>query len=52
MSNNSRNRDVSDNRSNIRSQSKDNEEDKSDQDREVRCFECEGYGHYRTECPN
>ncbi|MCI61986.1 keratin type I cytoskeletal 9-like, partial [Trifolium medium] len=22
------------------------------QDREVRCFECEGYGHYKTECPN
>jgi hypothetical protein len=46
MSNNNRNRDVPNKPSNIKSQSKDREED------QIRCFECEGYGHYIIECHN
>jgi ribosome-associated translation inhibitor RaiA len=51
-SNNSRNKDVSDKLYNIISQDKNKEEEKSDQDKEVRCPECEGHGHYNTECHN
>jgi ribosome-associated translation inhibitor RaiA len=51
-SNNSRNKDVSDKLYNIISQDKNKEEEKSDQDKEVGCPECEGHGHYNTECHN
>ncbi|MCH82421.1 gag-protease polyprotein, partial [Trifolium medium] len=43
---------VPDKTSNIRSQSKVKDEDNSDQDKGVRCFECEGFGHIRSECPS
>ncbi|WJX72422.1 hypothetical protein P8452_56307 [Trifolium repens] len=43
---------VPDKRSNIKSQGKSKEEDTSEQNKEVRCFECEGKGHIRPECPN
>jgi hypothetical protein len=37
--------------SNIRSQSKPKEYNNSEQDRGVSCFECEGFGHIKFECP-
>ncbi|KAK2396393.1 gag-protease polyprotein [Trifolium repens] len=43
---------VPDKRSNIKSQGKSKEENTSEQNKEVRCFECEGFGHIRPECPN
>jgi hypothetical protein len=43
---------VPDKMSNIRSQSKVKDEDNSYQDKGVRYFECESFGHIRTECPN
>jgi hypothetical protein len=43
---------VPDKMSNIGSQSKVKDEDNSYQDKGVRYFECESFGHIRTECPN
>ncbi|KAK2402591.1 gag-protease polyprotein [Trifolium repens] len=43
---------VPDKRSNIKTQGKTKEENTSEQNKEVRCFECEGFGHIRPECPN
>ncbi|KAK2374648.1 gag-protease polyprotein [Trifolium repens] len=43
---------VPDKRSNIKTQGKTKEENTSKQNKEVRCFECEGFGHIRPECPN
>jgi hypothetical protein len=42
---------VPDKTSNIRSLGKPKEDNFSEQDREVRCFECERIGHIRPECP-
>jgi hypothetical protein len=42
---------VPDKTSNIRSLGKPKEDNFSEQDMEVRCFECEGIGHIRPECP-
>ncbi|MCI10091.1 gag-protease polyprotein [Trifolium medium] len=36
---------------NIKPQSKLKDEDNSNQDKGIRCFECEGFGHLRPECP-
>ncbi|KAK2436765.1 gag-protease polyprotein [Trifolium repens] len=43
---------VPDKRSNIKSQGKTKKENTSEQNKEVRCFECEGFGHIRPECLN
>ncbi|MCI24216.1 gag-protease polyprotein, partial [Trifolium medium] len=43
---------IPDKMSNIKSQSKIKDEDSSDQYKGIRCFECEGFGHIRPECPN
>ncbi|WJX67455.1 beta-glucosidase [Trifolium repens] len=43
---------VPDKWSNIKSQGKTKEENTSEQNKEVRCFESEGFGHIRPECPN
>ncbi|KAK2389850.1 gag-protease polyprotein [Trifolium repens] len=43
---------VPDKMSNIKSLGKTKEENTSEQNKEVRCSECEGFGHIRPECPN
>jgi hypothetical protein len=42
---------VPDKTSNIRSKGKPKDDNSSEQDREVRCFECEGFEHIKSECP-
>jgi hypothetical protein len=37
--------------SNISSSNKVWDEDKSDQGKGVRCYECQGFGHIKIECP-
>jgi hypothetical protein len=43
---------VPDKMSNIKQQNKSKEDISSEQDKGIKCFECEGFGHIRPECPN
>jgi hypothetical protein len=43
---------VPDKTSNIKPYGKTKEDSSSEQNKEVRCFECERFGHIRPECPN
>jgi hypothetical protein len=43
---------VPDKMSNIKQHNKSKEDISSEQDKGIKCFECEGFGHIRPECPN